>query len=380
MGSRENSTAWQLGSLRHSASLDGLRGIGVLVVLAAHSGITQLHGGFIAVDMFFLLSGFLITRLLLGEQAKRGAISLRAFYARRARRLLPALVLTLVLTRLALVLRPELAGGIGFKLSVLSIGTYTGNWVEAFSHYAEPLGVLLGHTWSLAIEEQFYTCWPLLLILCLRRRWTPRRLLVALMVAAGVSTTIRALLWFHVPLLGPGGARAYTRTDARADQLLIGCALAIVMTSSLRDRAMRVCGVVPAAVAAATLAVFVLTLDIDRGFYYLGGATIVSAATLLLIGHLYSNPSSPLSSALTLRPLAWLGKRCYGMYLYHPCVFLAVVPPVSGVLGLVARVAVTAILADVSYRFVELPIQRKRRVGAHARALPSVLPSTHDAR
>ena len=155
--------AWDIPSFGYVPALDGVRAFAVLAVVALHGG-THLNGGFIGVDVFFVLSGFLITTLLLQEWRARGDFRLRAFYVRRARRLLPALALTLVgVTVLVAAFAWYYDGGVRYGFAVLSVIFYAGNWVAAFTVHQGALGPLT-HTWSLAIEEQFYLLWPLLLL------------------------------------------------------------------------------------------------------------------------------------------------------------------------------------------------------------------------
>ena len=212
-------------------ALDGLRALAVMLVLAAHLGIPFMHGGVIGVDLFFVLSGFLITGLLLEEQERNGQIHYPAFYARRALRLFPALVLLLPLVGIAAHLSPEIdkatgdltTGGIPWVL------LYLANWPRATG---TQLG-LFGHTWSLAIEEQFYLLWPAALFLLVRKRTDyPRALVVSLSVAALVAVH-RAVEW----LQGAGIDRVANGTDMRADALLIGCATALALHAGFRPRA-----------------------------------------------------------------------------------------------------------------------------------------------
>jgi peptidoglycan/LPS O-acetylase OafA/YrhL len=210
--------------------LDGLRALAVIAVLLYHAELTWIPGGFIGVEVFFVISGYLITALLLAEWRQRGRIDLKAFWLRRARRLLPALYLTVVVTlAFAVVFLPgEVAG---LRSDAIAAFGYVTNWYMVLGHesYFEAVGrpSLLKHLWSLAVEEQFYVLWPLLFAAGISLgavRWRQRRILVATVVGAAASTVLMATL--YVPEADP--SRIYYGTDTRASGLLIGAALAFV--------------------------------------------------------------------------------------------------------------------------------------------------------
>ena len=218
------------------AGLDGLRAVAVLAVVLYHLNVGWASGGLLGVGVFFVLSGYLITDLLLAEREREGAIALGRFWLRRARRLLPALWVMLVVVTLWIVfLDPSQLGGI--RGALLAALLYFSNWWYAFQHvsYFASFGAPspLGHLWSLAVEEQFYLVWPLLLILALRfvhRRW----LLVGLVIAGALASA-----WAMAALFQPGSdpTRVYEGTDTRAFQLLIGASLAIVLAEPPADGA-----------------------------------------------------------------------------------------------------------------------------------------------
>lgn len=193
---------------RRIAGLDGLRALSVLAVFSHHTGLTTVHGGFIGVDVFFVLSGFLITRLLRAEYATTETISFSSFYIRRARRLFPALILFISTTLIyCLIFRPETK----IKWEITSALFYFMNWVRAFEIYDAPL---TGHTWSLAIEEQFYLLWPLIIFLTLRITSIKPVFLVVL-------STILVVVWrIHMVQHGASSSRIYCGFDTHSDGLL----------------------------------------------------------------------------------------------------------------------------------------------------------------
>lgn len=340
--------------LGYRPALDGVRAVAILAVLAFHlSGdITApvVRGGFLGVDIFFVLSGFLITTLLLEEQAVSGSISLGRFYARRALRLFPALfVVVTVWVAYALTLGP--AAAVRHSLwETFAALTYWNDWLRSFVHWPD---TGLTHTWSLSIEEQFYVLWPLVLIaLVPLRRW---RTLAAVTVAGALASAIwRASLWESDESV----TRLYHALDTRADTLLVGCLLAVVLytrgASALRSP------IRWAAPAALVLVVAALTQSLMTSkLYYAGGFTVFAAAVAVLIAYAVIDDGSLLARLLRLGPLVWLGRISYGLYLWHWPILVMLrdhvdrtryVAPLAFVLTLAA--------AALSHRFVESPFLR----------------------
>jgi peptidoglycan/LPS O-acetylase OafA/YrhL len=337
--------------LGYRPALDGVRAIAILLVLFLHGRF--LDGGFLGVDLFFVLSGFLITSLLLQEWTDRGRISLQRFYLRRARRLFPALALTVAGVGVLYLAVAAVQHGRGFWPEVAAVAGYASNWVAAT---ASPPGLstlgLFGHTWSLAIEEQFYVVWPVVLVLLLRRRVPFGWIAALLLAAAAGSAVLRWFVWAndHSPA-------AFLRTDTRADGILLGCAMLALITYAPALRRLLARPSV-ALVAAAGIAAAVATLRSGASALYAGGLVGVELASAALIAHVVLAPTAVAARLLALRPLTWLGARSYGVYLYHFPIFFCVAPATLGLhrTSFFALVApLTLVLAAVSYRFVERP-------------------------
>ncbi|MGA9114327.1 MAG: acyltransferase family protein [Candidatus Dormiibacterota bacterium] len=358
------------GEGRYIAGLDGLRAVAVLAVVLYHLNVGWASGGLLGVGVFFVLSGYLITDLLLAEREREGAIALGRFWLRRARRLLPGLWVMLVVVTLWIVfLDPSQLGGI--RGALLAALLYFSNWWYAFQHvsYFASFGAPspLGHLWSLAVEEQFYLVWPLLLILALRfvhRRW----LLVGLVIAGALASA-----WAMAALFQPGSdpTRVYEGTDTRAFQLLIGASLAIVWPSrrltgplpALRRRGLDALG----GLGLAVIVVMVMDTNEYQTLLYRGGMVILSLATVAVIAAL-AHPAALLGRILGAPPLRWIGVRSYGIYLWHYPIIVLTTPvdstpgPVLALLQLGATVAV----AGLSWHFVEEPIRRRGFRGVFA--------------
>jgi peptidoglycan/LPS O-acetylase OafA/YrhL len=351
--------------LPHLPGLDGVRAVAVAAVLLFHLPAQVLPGGFLGVDVFFVLSGFLITSLLLAEVETSGRLRFGAFYARRARRLLPALFLVLAFTTvLALTVAQDAAAQL--RQDALAALTYTTNWwfvVDARSYF-EVMGrpPLLQHLWSLALEEQFYLVWPAVMLV-VWRRWGRRGVGVVAVLGALASTAAMAA----GAVFGSGAdtARLYFGSDTHAMTVLAGAALATVwrparMALTLPragDLGLTVAGV---ASLVGLTACFALAGE-GTPWLYRGGflGVAVLAAVLVLAS---SHPGARFGRVLGTQPLGWLGTRSYGIYLWHWPVFLVTRPnldlPFGGPAAAATSLVVTFCLAEASYRWVEMPIRR----------------------
>jgi peptidoglycan/LPS O-acetylase OafA/YrhL len=346
--------------LRQLPGLDGLRAIAVVAVIIYHLNPSWLPGGFGGVDVFFVISGYLITSLLLSEYARSSGIALRRFWARRARRLLPALAAVLLgVTLLAAVFARDALGPMGADLPASVF--YVLNWRLLFEHnnYVSSFGrpPLLQHLWSLSVEEQFYLLWPPALLL-LRRRFSRSQIAVLALGGAVVSAALMA------GLFRPGGdpSGVYFGTDTHAFGLLIGAALAAAvppwrMTAAVVPSARRVlerCG----AVALLVVIVGFIVLGFDSSLTYRGGMLLLDLATAVVIATV-AHPASRLGEALSRQPLEWLGLRSYSLYLWHWPIFemTRTGPDLGWSTGadLILRLGLTAAAAELTYRYVEQP-------------------------
>jgi len=342
-----------------------------------HSGATIARGGFLGVDAFFVLSGFLITALLVEEWARTGSISFRQFYSRRALRLLPALFGVLLgSAAIALTIAsPEMRDGTwrGIVVTVL----YVANWEKVFSNRS--VGVL-GHTWSLSIEEQFYLLWPPLLFVLLRRGWPIRRLLaITGSLAVAAAATRVGLLLSRASSTGS----LYNGLHTRADSLLVGCAAALAFSSGLipagkwpRPLRLLVAGALPLALLACLVDGGVGS---DDPHWYEFGFLLFAAAVAALILALVTNQVG--GWVFSWRPLVWLGVRSYGIYLWHLPIHEAIKMlglgaswPQAAYLAL--NVAPSLAIAALSYHFVEAPaLALKKRLAGRPAALRVPLPA-----
>jgi len=347
--------------LSHQPALDGIRALAVAAVLAYHAGLPWARGGFLGVDAFFVLSGYLISSLLLLEWRARGTIALSAFWARRARRLLPALFLMLIgVAGYALVFAaPDEIGKLrGDALATLG---YVANWRPLFSgqSYFDQFSVPspLRHTWSLAIEEQWYAVWPLLLLVLLRLRRGSLLALSLLMIAGSAFL----MGWLYDP--GGDPSRVYYGTDTRAQSLLMGAALAMLLLQRgpLRSLPARHMLQIAALVCAVGVGWVWATASGDSVFLYRGGFLLLAAAVAVVIAASVQPKAGPIGRLLSLPPLRGLGLISYGVYLWHWPVYLVLTPDRTGWDGyglFAVRVLVTLAIAVVSYRVIEMPVRR----------------------
>ena len=358
---------------RRLPGLDGLRGIAVLAVIIYHADVSLLVGGFLGVDVFFVLSGFLITSLLIEELTRTNKVDRAKFYIRRIRRLMPALFLVLFFSVLvsglfvldaAYHVRRDLPWAITFVL----------NWSYLFFEQSYFVNIsrppLLQHLWSLSVEEQFYVIWPILLIGLYKvkvGRLTPRaKIFIASSVLAIASTAwmihLSVANGFPIP---NDPSRVYFGTDTHAMGLLVGCAAAALWRYerlNLRitpDRAAAMNGL--GLISLASLAYFFLFVSELNEFLYRGGFLLLSilTATLVIVA---AHPGLKFGTRLGNPVLKWFGDRSYGIYLWHWPIFVLMR---SGIdiqwpdpIAFAVKIAIVLVVADLSYRFVELPIRQ----------------------
>lgn len=370
------------------AGLDGLRAFAVAVVLVYHLFPGILPGGFIGVDVFFVISGFLITSLLMREHRTSGRIDLRRFWARRARRLLPAIaLLVIVCSTAALALGGDVL--VGLPRQVLGAFTFSANWLSIAadsSYFAQGAPELFRNLWSLAVEEQFYLVWPLILLaLALIRHWWVR---FSIVLAAAAASAIAMAVVF-VP--GDDPTRVYFGSDTHSFGLAIGAALALLVArmrpvdldageSTLQTFVRRWLPTL-GALCVLGLVVCAYAMAADAAVTYRGGLVLVSVLSAIAIWAAIA-PRSALGRILDLRPLRVVGARSYGLYLWHWPVFVlacALVPdenePIAALLVGAGSLAVTGAAAALSYRYLEQPIRTHGLRGALRRARARTAPS-----
>jgi peptidoglycan/LPS O-acetylase OafA/YrhL len=343
--------------------LDGLRALAVAAVVAYHLGARWLPGGFLGVDLFFVISGYLITSLLTAECRRSGRFRLRAFWIRRARRLLPALWVVLTAAACA----ATLTGGdawAGLRGNALAALTYSSNWWQIAQRdtYFAQFGArpVLQHLWSLAVEEQFYLLWPLLLWLVMALLRRQRHQALCAIVLALVSFTAMGLL--YTPDADP--SRVYYGTDTHGGALLLGAAAALLLplarAATLRGqdrlRAMDVLAATGLVVLACAAALFDGTGPVP----FRGGLALACAAAVALT--VAAAAPGRVGRALSWRPLVWVGRRSYGIYLWHwPVIATAantLPDAATSTTVRIAELAATAALAAASFRLLEEPVVR----------------------
>ena len=355
----------------YNPGIDGLRAIAVLAVIAYHSGMTRFSGGFLGVEIFFVISGYLITALLLGEYEANDRIDLKRFWNRRARRLFPALIAYIAgATALAYITARDV---IPTKGEILTAIGYIYNWFSIFQDVSYTDGFerknFFHHLWSLAVEEQFYLFWPLLLWGLLAV--AGKRAAFVLVIGGIVGSSV--LRWIlYEPFADP--LRVYYGTDTRASALLIGAAVAFlwrpwqsekqsITTPNVSSK------VVVLVIGAASVAGLIWANMHYALFYpyidslFRGGMLLTSVLTALVIA-VCVTPQSLLGKILGIRAMQWIGKRSYGLYLWHWPVFQLTRPRVDvdmdGWQLFLIRIIITLIIVEISYQIIERPIRERR--------------------
>jgi peptidoglycan/LPS O-acetylase OafA/YrhL len=377
-------------NLSYIPALDGMRAFAVLGVMAFHGGIPWLDGGYLGVDAFFVLSGFLITSLLVNEWQRLQTIRLGAFWARRARRLLPALLLVLLFVACYAAFVVPRGTYTDLRLDSLSTLFYVANWhfILIGSSYFNQTGLHspLTHTWSLAIEEQFYLVWPLVVLGVLKLTRNLRVLLVVSVVGALASAAEMALLYHP----GMNTTRLYYGTDTHAQCLLVGASLAVSLALIARERgrrqparpgerarrgrlpggdprwaattrAGRTVFTVVGIVGVAGSAVLWSHLTGTSSLLYRGGFLLAALATAAVLVSVVCAQRSPVAVVLSVAPLRYLGRISYGMYLWHYPLFIWIDGTRTGLSGyplFLVRAAATIGIATASFYLVERPIRQ----------------------
>ncbi len=352
-------------SVGYMPALDGLRALAVLVVVLYHGDVTGLPGGFLGVEVFFVISGYLITALLVAERTGTGGTAYLRFWARRARRLLPALFALGAVVALwwTLFHHDEVAT---IRGDIAGAFTYITNWYQIVvqQSYFEAMGrpSPLRHLWSLAVEEQFYLVWPVALAGIWRLTGGRRSRMAWITLALAVASAVLAMVLYH-PGLDP--SRVYYGTDTRAAGVLLGALLAIVvppwrMRSAVSAGGTRALNVIGLVGVAGILVMVVRVSELDP-FTYQGGFLVLDVFTVMAILALVHPCRTVWSRMFSWAPLLWIGRRSYGIYLWHWPIFVLTRPGVdvalTGLPLLALRLALTFGVAELSYRFVEMPVR-----------------------
>ncbi len=358
--------------MRYERGLDGLRALAVLAVVFFHGDFRWIPGGFLGVDVFFVVSGYLITSLMIEEWHTSGTVVLRQFWLRRARRLLPALFAMLVTVCVVAALAvPDAISQL--RSDAIAAVAYVTNWWLIADHqsYFAALGrpPLLRHLWSLAVEEQWYLVWPPVFVFAMRRVGGRARRLAPFALVLAVASAVW-MAWLFDPAADP--SRVYFGTDTRISGLLLGAAMAMVWAPWRWRGATgqhRVVLDVIGAAAIAGLAAAVLLWGEDTAFLYHGGFFVVAVLSVLVVATVVHPGSLWLRVALGWGPLMWIGRRSYAIYLWHWPIFVILRPQdlhVAQAPAFAIDLAVTLALSELSFRLVETPIR--------TRGLRAVLP------
>jgi peptidoglycan/LPS O-acetylase OafA/YrhL len=353
-------------TIAYQPALDGVRALAVAVVLLFHAEVPGFDGGYLGVSVFFTLSGYLITSLLVHEHARTGRIALGAFYARRVRRLVPASAVCLAAIAFAAVVSDVFDGVADLRRDIVGAVLQVANWVflageGSYQDIFQNTGGTrspVEHFWSLAIEEQFYWVWPptMLLILTRLRSHRARTLVLAVTTAVFVALApVIASVW------GPDAA--YWATPARISEILLGALLALILAGRAAPGAVPSAAAWAAPVALAGLAACVVLFPASSGPAYEGWLPAIAVVSTLLILGLQA--PGPVRSALSLPPLVWLGTISYGVYLYHWPIYVILDRQRTGLSGpalVGVQLVVTLVVAQASYTWFEQPLRRARRV------------------
>ena len=354
--------------IQYIPAIDGLRALAVIAVMFYHLGFSWIPGGFLGVDLFFVISGYVITRLLLDSIAQSGGLDLRGFYIARARRLLPALLFTVVTTTIAIgIWAPDTIRRFLTDMPFALTGTM--NWwlVAREQDYFESIGrpPLLQHTWSLAVEAQFYLVWPLILYFILKKLGKNRIPFAALLIAAASGITLLIVSLSLDASSSSDVSHIYFGTDTHSIGLFLGAALAVSwipqnFTTTLTKQAQNFIDGVGVFGFIGILTTFLFIDESDPTLYKIAFplAAIFGAAIIMSVVH----PASRFAPVLENPVLLWIGQRSYAIYLWHWIIFQVTRPTVDlagqtwALYSL--RILIVFALADISLRYVEIPIRR----------------------
>lgn len=332
----------------YEPSLDGIRAIAVLLVMAQHLG--YVHAGGLGVDIFFVLSGYLITAILVFEFSATGTVSLKKFYARRALRILPAVILLLLVINIFVSIFQTNRQASAVRWDSLGALFYIANWLRAFGH---DIGIL-GNLWSLSIEEQFYLFWPVTLLFLLSRRASGNFILLLIGIGIVLINVDRVYLYHGMESFN----RIYNGLDTRADALLVGCALGLAGVDFLSRRILEILGLVGAAFVTYVLFFgYPVPSDFQVLLGLTIGGTLFALAVAFALAALLANSNNLFAKVLRLPPLVWSGRLSYGLYLWHFFVFAFVAGSFGAYQARIIpiQIAATFLIAALSYYLLERP-------------------------
>jgi peptidoglycan/LPS O-acetylase OafA/YrhL len=347
-----------------------VRAVAVIAVMLFHATLVpnapfHVDGGFFGVDVFFVLSGFLITTLLVEEFQRTSSIRFRSFYARRALRLLPAIAVVLVAVLVYAQVNMPSGEAHYVHVGALWTAVYGINWYFVVQHSPFLTLTLLGHAWSLSIEEQFYLVWPLVLLGLLRLRLTARTLVLVALSGAALSAIVMVAV---APRGLAGEFHALYGTDARAQGILLGAALGLAAVNGMLPTQLgaRTALTVAGWGAAALLVLAFAGIVGSRSGSWLenGGYALIAVAAAAVLAHLVVAPSGVMARTLALRPVRGIGRISYGLYLWHLPVFLVLDHRRTGLTFwplVVVQFGVTFTAAIASFVLVERPALRLKR-------------------
>ncbi|HDR3890757.1 TPA: acetyltransferase [Bacillus cereus] len=349
---------------RYMVGLDSLRGLAILGVILYHINFNWMPGGFLGVTVFFVLSGYLITDILAMEWKRNKRIDLKKFWLSRARRLLPAMFVMLVITLAWITifhssLLEKMRGDSLAALFYVSNWWYIYHKLSYFDSFGQPSP--LNHFWSLAVEEQFYVVWPF--VISLGFYYIKKQSRMILFICLGAIASALAMAILYEP--GSDPSRIYYGTDTRAFSLLIGAALALIWPSSrlankIIPQARLILDVIGGVALSIILIMFWKTNQYEP-FLYRGGMVLLSIATALLVANL-AHPASRIALFLRFRPLRWMGVRSYGIYLWHYPIITLTTPKVNAgefsITRAILQFLLIIMIAQISWKYIEKPIRQ----------------------
>ncbi|MGG0458838.1 acyltransferase family protein [Bacillus mycoides] len=349
---------------RYMVGLDSLRGLAILGVILYHINFNWMPGGFLGVTVFFVLSGYLITDILAMEWKRNKRIDLKKFWLSRARRLLPAMFVMLVITLAWITifhssLLEKMRGDSLAALFYVSNWWYIYHKLSYFDSFGQPSP--LNHFWSLAVEEQFYVVWPF--VISLGFYYIKKQSRMILFICLGAIASALAMAILYEP--GSDPSRIYYGTDTRAFSLLIGAALALIWPSSrlankIIPQARLILDVIGGVALSIILIMFWKTNQYEP-FLYRGGMVLLSIATALLVANL-AHPASRIALFLRFRPLLWMGVRSYGIYLWHYPIITLTTPKVNAgefsITRAILQFLLIIMIAQISWKYIEKPIRQ----------------------